>query len=562
METLTNTISKLESTDSISDTPQPFSKMIQAVLEAAPKVEQELFDAYGYPSNDAAHLIAGSTGLSEADVYCTLKLVKRHNLLDPFGLPDDKAIAEFHSPSSQTSSSFGVSSLADTLLAMGGGKKKEPLDLDNMPDAPRPARARLDGTLQYPEEAWRGTIYEEFAEACGKGNVIPREFFIESLKSVVGAVCGHRITFENGKQSGRFYTVLIGPAGTGKTTAATWAVNALLGTGLVYNTDGPPKFRNIGCFADGGFGSSVGLIEAFCDHPRILQFYDELAVPIEKFAIAGSGRGFMGMLCALYESTLPPSHRIKKTKHTPAEAYASMLGCSTPEKWEAMFSKTGAEESGFFQRLNLIASENTDTVPMIREPELDAVRQKLIAKIEPLENQVVEIVTTPEADKVFSDWHEDLAARTGQDSTDVTGRLNVLVQRNALHLAWLLAPPASGSELNAVAGGLGVRQTLRSTLDADIMQRAIRLADWELEIRRQYRPVIGNNDWAVVENLIKKNMQKYKAISRSALYHCIHGERYGLKMFSQSIVNLAEEGLLTVAKEGVGRKKEILRWVG
>jgi hypothetical protein len=49
------------------------------------------------------------------------------------------------------------------------------------------------GVVEYPYAAWEGTLFQDFADLCGDGNVIPKEFFIESVKTVVGAICGHRI---------------------------------------------------------------------------------------------------------------------------------------------------------------------------------------------------------------------------------------------------------------------------------------------------------------------------------------------------------------------------------
>jgi hypothetical protein len=411
---------------------------------------------------------------------------------------------------------------------------------------------------EYPLSAWNGTLYGEFAATCGRDNHIPRHFFVESLKTIVGAVCGHRMNLEGVTQEARFYTVLLGPGGIGKSTAANWALNMLLDSGLVYNAegDGPPKYKNIGCYVDGGFASAVGLIEAFCEHPRILQFYDELAVPVEKFTIAGSGRGFMGVNCSLYESSsLPPTHRVKGVKHLPKEAHASLLGCSTAEKWEAMFAKSGAEESGFFQRLNLAATDSTDTVALLKDPDLNEVRRRLIEKIEHLEDHQVEVVVIDGAQKLFTKWHESLKVRTAGDTVDISGRLNVIVLRNALHLAWLLERPAPGAP-----------GSVRYSLDANIMARAIALADHELETRRAYRPVIGNNDWALCENLVRKWMSALKSISRKKLYDKIHAERFGLRPLNQALINLEAEGLIKIMKTqpgaAGGRSKEIIDWVG
>lgn len=49
-------------------------------------------------------------------------------------------------------------------------------------------------SLEYPYWVWNGTLYEEVASLCGAKNLVPKEYFLEAIKTVVGAICGHRIT--------------------------------------------------------------------------------------------------------------------------------------------------------------------------------------------------------------------------------------------------------------------------------------------------------------------------------------------------------------------------------
>src|SRR6202034_3917578 len=61
------------------------------------------------------------------------------------------------------------------------------------------------GLLPYPVDVWNGTIYGEFAECCTQDNKIPKEAFIESLKTVMGAVVGDRLTSDGQKIHPRQY---------------------------------------------------------------------------------------------------------------------------------------------------------------------------------------------------------------------------------------------------------------------------------------------------------------------------------------------------------------------
>ena len=85
--------------------------------------------------------------------------------------------------------------------------------------------------LPYPAHVWTGTLYDEFAEVCRRGNNIPYEFLVESIKTVMGAVVGKNLTAqgEYGTIEGaipRFYTVMITDGQGGKGTSIKYALNA------------------------------------------------------------------------------------------------------------------------------------------------------------------------------------------------------------------------------------------------------------------------------------------------------------------------------------------------
>jgi hypothetical protein len=76
------------------------------------------------------------------------------------------------------------------------------------------------GDIKYPADVWDGTDYAEFARRGTKGNFIPPEFFIESLKTYVGAIAGNNMRITNERSGNpRFYTILLAGPGTGKNTA-------------------------------------------------------------------------------------------------------------------------------------------------------------------------------------------------------------------------------------------------------------------------------------------------------------------------------------------------------
>jgi hypothetical protein len=107
-------------------------------------------------------------------------------------------------------------------------KQKRQQDLvDGTPDSSGDEPVEVDNI--YPHWVWTGTLFQEFADFCGKGNLIPKELFIESARTYFGAICGHRFS----PQEGRLYTFLLSKAGgLGKGTAMGALEDLFLGTGL------------------------------------------------------------------------------------------------------------------------------------------------------------------------------------------------------------------------------------------------------------------------------------------------------------------------------------------
>ena len=397
---------------------------------------------------------------------------------------------------------------------------------------------------RYPIEVWEGTLFQEYADLCRSNNHIPSEFFIEGLKTIIGAICGHRITPANnhGQESRFFTTFLSEHTGDGKSEAAKWTMDMMFATGLLYTSEKPPldDLKQIGACCD-SFASGRGMVEAFFDHPRILQWYDELSVMVEKFGITGSGAAFMGLQTDMFESNRPPKSRIGGTKPRPMNAsptcHNSVLACTVKKKRDVMYAKSGAENSGWFPRESLIATGDIQRVALLDVPNLSDFGEKLKAKIMPLEHRCVRVVYPAAARKVLDDWFSELLQRTKEESDDVWGRLNVLAQRNISILTWLLMNDAEA--LFDIGDSEDIStEDVRVEATEDIIRRAILLAEYTLEVRRANPILDGNNDWAKCENILKKHLMKRFRTSYRTLYREAHMCEYGAKMMWQSLLNL------------------------
>lgn len=372
------------------------------------------------------------------------------------------------------------------------------------------------------------------ARACQVGNHLPAEFFIESAKTIIGAICGHRITpSTNRGQETRFYTTLASEAGgDGKSEACKWMMDMMRAVQLLYDDDRSPLgLLNVGAYVE-SFRSGRGMVEAFFEHSRILQTYDELSTMVEAFNIQGSGGSFMGLTTEMYESNRPPKSRIGKTKSRPATAPAtchnSILSCTIKEKRDEMHS-SGVSGSGWFQRETLVATEEVETVVKLVLPDLSAFGAELFNRIMVLDTQRVEIVYTPAADKMLEDWFFEFRQRTKEDSPDIKGRINVLVQRNAQMLTWLLA---SGTDVD---GDLRIIEC-----DEDVVRRAIWLGEYQLSVRRDNTIPGGVSHWAKCENIIAKHLAQAggRRMAKRVLVRKAHLSQYGIKTVDASLMNL------------------------
>jgi hypothetical protein len=103
--------------------------------------------------------------------------------------------------------------------------------------------------------------------------------------------------------------------------------------------------------------------------------------------------------------------------------------------------------------------------------------------------------------------------------------------------------------------------------DEDIIERAIALAEYEVFVRKMYRPVEVANDFARIEASIRRHFVNTGGVptTRNQLRQSVHGDRFGIKMFNDAIVNLLAEGFIRIGQmEGDtkrGRKSQLIMLV-
>jgi RepB DNA-primase from phage plasmid len=457
--------------------------------------------------------------------------------------------------------------------------------------------AQLDPN-PYPVDVWQNTPYMEFANICtGLGtdypNFIPKEFCINALMTVIGAIAGHRIhpVFSPRKVDGRWYSVLLTPdGGTGKGSVFGWAVDDVFaGTGLVYrNPEAYSPFQNIGTFV-GDFGSARGLVETFLKQPRILQVYEELSTPMEKFGIRGSGTSFKDMLLTLADSTSPNWSIIGGSKipaNAPTSIYNSLLGSTTTAsgRWDEMLA--GSNNDTLLQRLNLIVSEESRKVSTLAEPDFTEFRKTLLQRLSLLNSYKLSWNFSPEAKALLDEWYERVMSAASQTEDRVEkeahGRIQVLIGRLICHFALWRAPlPVDAKESGLLFDEeKGYESLVESTdlVEENVKERvwsvnvpvtwmedAIRVAEYEIRARMDNAPPEGINHLALCENLIRKHMPVLK---KSRWFHVSRKaslDKYGYDTRTKALFNIERQGLLRVEKDPSdlnNQKKWVVVWHG
>jgi len=286
----------------------------------------------------------------------------------------------------------------------------------------------------------------------------------------------------------------------------------------------------------------------FSKQNRIFQIYDEATKLLEKFSIPNSGDSYLDDLNTLFEDAtyIPALTKVvrKEGADVQGSKHLSIIGGTTFEKWNSAFGKTSADGSGFFQRMNLVSCDETETVSEIEKFNFQTgkgfeIREKLLAKIMPLEYQTVSFEKTEEAKKLFDTWYNEFKKEHKDEPDEVKGRINVMVNRSCEHLAYMLSPTVPK---NLESNG----EPIRIVVDHLTMEKAIALGEYQYQVRSKHRPALGANDAAMIEDSIRLTLsaRPNKSMGRRDLYRKSGSQKYGLYLFNKVIDLLKDEGYI------------------
>ena len=350
----------------------------------------------------------------------------------------------------------------------------------------------------YPTEIWNGTAYGDFANLCTVGNNIPAGTFIEAFKTLTGAVLGDRLQSNIDGAVPRFYTVLLGEQQSGKGTAIGRACEVFASapqghTARMLYGPADEELKIIGA-CKAAFSSAPGLHRIamgrtarggeVVNHPqsRIISVAEELDGFLASGGFQGSGTAMLSCIRQLYDGT---EYRVDATAERDpiggGPVMYSLLGGITPDLWSTIFAGQNAPGSGLFGRFNLFDIGPVQRVAGLDKPNLAPFQNELYRRLMPLEQKIGYLPATKPAQAAVDEWYSRFSGQT--DSVDEYSRLNILVWRNALHLAWLKDA---------------------ACIETDHVLSAIKLGDYQFATRGLYRPLTGHSPVAVLENAIRQ----------------------------------------------------------
>jgi hypothetical protein len=392
----------------------------------------------------------------------------------------------------------------------------------------------------YPCEAWDGTLYAEYADACAVGNYVDRSFHLEAIKTVTGAILGAGLKGTPQGALPNFYTVLIARPQAGKGTAINWArafyknykTAENFGALLWNHGDDFEIPVNVGALLS-AYASPEGMQEDSKTQPRWLQIFEEISSLFSKTGMEGNGQLLIAALRQLFDSNEFTVTVTSKRKGGGGRAQNSILGGTTKELWDGMFKGAQIQGAGTVDRFCLcVHPEELRSVATLMEPAYKDVQAKLVSKILALETAPQVLSVTPEAVEYLEIWWKSVPF------TDERGRLNIMAWRNALHLAWLRD---------------------HSVIELEDVKRATALSDYQYKIRVLYRPLLATNEMGMMQERMKLKMREKGKMTRRALLKGLHNS--GTPIFDGALTGLINHGFIC-GVQGERNDSWILTWTG
>jgi len=261
-----------------------------------------------------------------------------------------------------------------------------------------------------------------------------------------------------------------------------------------------------------GIGSAEGLMESLKTAPNCVVFFDELRSFVQKCQVQGSN--LLQIVNTLFDDTHYQNIVKKKTQEV-TNAKLSIIGCSTVETWNSMFTSSFIN-IGFINRLWLVPGEGKRKEflpPEIPEHKINSLYSRLHGIFDLYPNGTV-LELDLDAYDLLQEWY--MSSKSGGDSTK-------RLETYGLRILMIMALSEK-----------------KHVIDVEMAKRCIQLLDWQKEVREIYHPVEFANITAQIENLIRKCIMAHPGITKRNLFNQIGSKRFDIQRVDKAVESLIQ----------------------
>jgi hypothetical protein len=356
-----------------------------------------------------------------------------------------------------------------------------------------------------------------YADLYGTVMESPREFLYFAFLTCLGSVLSNRLTLDSELSvQPRLYTVLLGEsADDRKSTACTKTIQlfkaALTDFSVCYGTGSAEGLANRIEGRENGDKVATG-------DGRLLLHYDEFKSFVSKSKLDGSV--LLPMVNTLFELNTYEN----TTKHRRLfleNAHLSLLCASTVATYENTWSSQFTD-IGFNNRLFLVPGSGRKqfSIPQ-RVPEMQ--RRLIMKHLGPLLSTVgngMMLQITRDAHNIFHNWYLNL------ERSIHTKRLDTY----ALRLMPLLAA-----------------NERKDAVDVEIVEKACKIMNWQLEVRKVHDPIDADNSIARMEEKVRRCLRRRPMGNRELKQFC-NAKQAGMWFLETALKNLRKAGEITWGK--------------
>jgi hypothetical protein len=434
------------------------------------------------------------------------------------------------------------------------GKPAGTITIGKLQPQPAPAKVPKRVRPEYPFWAWDGTVVSEFAKLCANDNNIPKKLYAEAFRCALGAVVGDRIACPGVEGAlPRSYTIIVAPKGKGKGTAIRHAVKffsqqwsgrrgsfsvSFISGLLSGGRDFEWKPKGIGAWMSSA-SSVPGMARLTKDleptiktkphmtwgatFPRILSVHEEMKTFLSTLFIEGGvGSGMEGVVCQLWDDVTFQGTATGTREAVYGEMLFSMLCGVTPDDWFDLLSRGDAVGGGLMSRLNIIGTEGDyENVSRMKPPDFADLRDSFLPRVVQLENAPVNVLPSEGADRIISEWVENL--------TEGSERMNIHVWRSAVLLAWLRREDFISEQTAA---------------------HAVELGRYQVASHEFYRTKSADTANARVQAKILRALEMHGPMSKRKLQHHTNAGRDGTDLWNRALDGLLRDGAVGKREDG------------